>query len=111
MDILFGIAISLHVASDGGEYNAIHPHIRVQEESYIAGYYLNSIDRNSLYVGKEFELSEDLSLDLGLVTGYRSDNKVVPFARLSYKEGFMAPHVVDEKLEGIVLGYEFALKR
>lgn len=109
MDILFGAALSLHLAKNGDEYNFIHPHLRLEHDSYIAGAYYNSIEAISLYAGKEFELSNDTSLEVGIVTGYYGDTGILPFARVTHKDTYAAPHIVDGEVEGIVVGFEWLL--
>ena len=89
-------------------YNNIHPHARCTVDNKIAGVYYNSEDRISTYVGREFELDEYWTLELGLVTGYKSED-ILPMIR--YKAGglFISPayekHNGEENY-GVVIGWE-----
>ena len=111
MDILLGAALSLHLAKGGDEYNYVHPHLRLEHNSFIAGYYLNSKELGSLYFGREFFITEDFSIEAGGVTGYKDDDlmKVTPFARAKYRNAYATPHIIDGKIKGIVIGYEWLL--
>ena len=101
------LAVSMHLGLEG-DYNAVHPHARCTVDNSIAGVYYNSEDRISAYVGKEFALDEYWNIELGLVTGYRS-NDILPMIR--YKAGglFIAPayekHNGKENY-GVVIGWE-----
>jgi len=101
------LAVSMHVGLEAN-YNNIHPHARCTVDNKIAGVYYNSEDRISTYVGREFELDEYWTLELGLVTGYKSED-VLPMIR--YKAGglFISPayekHNGEENY-GVVLGWE-----
>ena len=63
MEVLTSIALSLHLGF-AGDYNAFHPHVRLQEQQYIAGVYYNSEYTISPYVGYRFE-HDDIGLELG----------------------------------------------
>ena len=101
------LALSMHVGLEA-HYNNVHPHARCTVDDKIAGVYYNSEDRISTYIGREFELDEYRKIELGLVTGYRSED-VLPMIR--YKEGvfFISPayekHNGEENY-GLVLGWE-----
>lgn len=86
------------------DYNALHPHLRVQEQNYIAGAYYNSERNVSPYVGYRFE-HIDVGLELGAVSGY-SHADVLPYVRATYKDFFVSPIPVGPDT-GVVLGYEF----
>ena len=101
--IELALAFSLHLGFKG-DYNSIHPHIRYNEQNYIAGAYYNSVNNISLYAGKRFELN-DFGLEGGVVTGY-SENTFVPYIRGTYKDFFIGP-AREGNRTGIVLGYEF----
>lgn len=91
--LALSVAFSLHVGvPDIDDLNAIHPHIRFEQEgafenqSMIAGAYLNSVEDLSLYGGVRFE-KKDAGLELGLVTGYEDagwDGPVAPMIRATY---------------------------
>lgn len=90
----FALALSLHLGMEG-EYNSIHPYVKYTNELFIAGAYLNSESNISLFAGVEFDIIENLSLELGAVTGY-SYADVAPFVRATYEinenyELFLAP--------------------
>ena len=55
-------------------YNNIHPHARCTIDENIAGVYYNSEDRVSAYIGRQFELDEYQKLEIGVVTGYNSED-------------------------------------
>jgi hypothetical protein len=101
------LALSMHVGLEA-DYNNIHPHARCTVDDNIAGVYYNSEDRISTYVGREFELDEYWTLEIGLVTGYELED-VLPMIR--YKAGglFISPayekHNGEENY-GVVLGWE-----
>ena len=105
MDITLLIATSLHIGSFEGEYNSIHPHIRLQDDSYISGAYYNSESAISLYAGFEYEIKEDLNVEYGIVSGY-SDTDIMPFVRVKYKNIYLAPGVEQGELVGFVMGLE-----
>ena len=82
MDILLGIAVSQHLNFQH-DYNEIHPHIRLQQDSFIAGAYYNSVKEISPYAGIRLEL-EDHGVELGAVGGYDALGKVIPYVRYTY---------------------------
>ena len=97
----------MHVGLEA-DYNNIHPHARCTEGNSIAGVYYNSENRISAYVGKEFELDEYWNIELGLVTGYKS-NDILPMIR--YKAGRLFVSPAYEKHNGkenygVVIGWE-----
>ena len=91
--LALSVAFSLHAGlPDADDYNAIHPHIRyeqqgvIESQSMIAGAYLNSATDVSLYGGVRFE-KKGAGLELGLVTGYEDlgwDGPVAPMIRTTY---------------------------
>ena len=101
----FMLAVSMHIGLEG-DYNNIHPHVRCTSNNLIRCVYYNSEDRISTYIGKEFELDEYWKLELGLVTGYTSED-ILPMIR--YKAGtlFISPAFEKSGNKGIVLGLEF----
>ena len=102
--IEFALALSLHLGLEG-DYNGVHPHIRYNEQNYIAGVYYNSINNVSVYAGKRWEYN-DFGLEAGAVTGYDNIAPVIPYARITYNNLFIAPGVEPDNV-GIVIGYEF----
>lgn len=116
MDILLGIALSAHLGLEG-DYNSIHPHVRVEHNQAIAGAYYNSEEKVSLYGGYRFEPIDSVGVELGLVNGYPAIGGVTPYIRGTYDSGntrfFIAPGA--EKRQGkttvgAVIGIEFLLK-
>jgi hypothetical protein len=105
MDVALSIALSLHLGFEG-DYNSIHPHIRLQEQNYIAGAYYNSESNVSPYVGYRFE-HNDFGLEIGAVGNY-SHADVAPYVRGTYKQFFVAPGVESENI-GIVFGFEIPI--
>lgn len=108
MDIFLGLALSMHLSFEQ-DYNRVHPHIRLQQDNFIAGAYYNSEETLSAYSG--IELSKgNWSQEFGLVTGY-SDADLLPYFRTSYNTSnnskiFAAPAFENGNL-GLVLGIEF----
>jgi hypothetical protein len=96
-----------------GDYNNIHPQIRIQNEEVIAGAYYNSEDTLSLYAGMLYEKG-NWNHEFGIVSGYSSAS-VQPFVRSTYDisdtlKGFVAPGIEirnGEETFGIVIGLEF----
>lgn len=116
MDILFGLAFSTHLGLEGN-YNELHPNVRLQTEQYIAGAYYNSDERISLFLGKEYKFDK-LGIELGAVTGYEAyDTLLVPMARATYElseqhKFFVAPAYEKNSTGdnvGIVFGLDFTL--
>lgn len=106
MELIFGIALSLHIGLKE-KYNEIHPFVQWQYERIIAGAYYNSLEKTSLYLGYSLEISDDVELDLGITSGYREDpEKLLPMARLKYDNWFVMP-AAEENNAGVVVGYEF----
>ena len=101
------LALSMHIGLEG-DYNNVHPHARCTVDNSIAGVYYNSEDRISAYVGKEFELDEYWKLELGLVTGYKSED-ILPMIRYKVGTWFISPAYErhdNKENYGIVLGWE-----
>jgi len=107
LEILTSIALSLHLGFEG-DYNAIHPHIRLQEQQYVAGVYYNSESNLSPYVGYRFEHNE-FGLELGAVGNYATA-PVMPYVRGTYKNFFIAPGVEGDNI-GIVFGIDIPLTK
>ena len=101
------LAVSMHLGLEDS-YNNIHPHARCTVDNSITGVYYNSEDRISAYVGKEFQLTENGKLELGLVTGYTAED-ILPMIRYKVGNLFITPafEKYDNKENyGIVLGWE-----
>ena len=103
------MALSMHVGLEGN-YNQIHPHARCTIDNKIAGVFYNSEDRVSAYIGREFELDEYWNLEIGLVTGYKS-NDVIPMIRYKAGSFFLSPAYENptngDENYGVVIGWEF----
>jgi hypothetical protein len=101
------LALSIHLIE--GDWNAVHPCIRIERDGWIAGAFLNSEGRVSLSVGREWQ-SGLWFTEAGLATGY-SGGSVVPMVRAGYDFGharaFIAPAVTVDQDVGLVLGVEF----
>ena len=112
MDILLGLALSQHLNFQN-EYNNIHPHVRLEQDKFIAGAYYNSEDRISPYAGVRYEFLGN-GIELGVAGGYPELGAIVPYGRYTYDLGdslrlFAMPS--GEKIEnetnyGIVIGVE-----
>ena len=101
------LAVSMHLGLEG-DYNSIHPHARCTIDNSIAGLYYNSEDRISAYVAKEFQLTENGKIELGLVTGYKSED-MLPMVRYKVGTWFISPAYEKFKSEenyGLVIGWE-----
>jgi hypothetical protein len=103
--LTLSLALSIHHGFEG-DYNGIHPHLRYNNENYIAGIYYNSERNISPYLGKRFEYN-DFGVELGAVGNY-SDADIAPYARGTYKYFFVAPGVEGDKV-GIVFGLDIPL--
>jgi hypothetical protein len=101
--LLVGLALSLHVGLENN-YNQVHPYVMCEKNQIITGAYYNSLDKVSLVLAKEFNLSDELTLDLGIVSGYVYD--VAPMIRLKYKNLFLMPALEDDRT-GLVFGYQY----
>ena len=104
--LAIGLALSLHVGLEN-EYNQTHPYVMCETENVIGGVYYNSLDKLSIVGGYKIQLSDDLTLDVGAVTGY--DYDVVPMARLRYKNLFIMPALEDDRT-GFVIGFQYEFK-
>ena len=113
MDLLIGLALSTHL-SLAGDYNEIHPHVRLENEHLASGIYYNSIRNTSVYFGLHESITEKLSVEAGIATGYDSFNPVIPYGRVVYGlnnnvDIFIAPTAEKRRNNvnaGIVLGLE-----
>jgi hypothetical protein len=115
MDIIWALALSTHLGMQGS-YNETHPHVRLEDNGYIAGAYYNSMERMSLYAGHRFE-SGNAGLELALVTGYDEFGAIAPYVRGTYDIGntrvFVAPtgeKWYGETNIGAVIGIEIQIK-
>lgn len=115
MDLLWAIAVSSHLGMEG-DYNSIHPHIRLFKNGYIAGAYYNSEDTVSAYAGYRLEPINQAGIEIGLATGYSAFD-FAPFARGTYDVGntrfFIAPGFENYNRKtniGVVIGVELQLK-
>ena len=102
--IELALAFSLHLGLEG-DYNEIHPHIRYNEQNYIAGAYYNSESNISFYAGKRWEHNR-FGFEAGAVTGY-SGGDVLPYGRVTYNNLFISPAIEKPDNVGLVVGYEF----
>ena len=115
--IIFSLALSAHVGL-ADSYNNVHPHIRLTDDSAIAGAYYNSVDRLSVYVGHRMELGSNIGVEVAAVTGYPAFGPIAPYVRGTYDYGsvraFVAPSYEtwhdDTVNVGLVFGLEFRLK-
>ena len=108
--ITAGIALSLHIGLQG-EYNQIHPYARYTENNIIAGVYYNSEEKISAYLGYELEVSDKISVELGVVSGYLSKD-ILPMGRVTYDDRiFIAPAIEYDSdnadTVGVVIGIQF----
>jgi|TARA_B100000768_G_scaffold128113_1_gene118723 hypothetical protein len=104
--LVLGLALSLHAGLEN-KYNQKHPYLMCETEDVIGGVYYNSLDKWSVVGGVKYDLTNDITLDVGVVTGYHYD--VVPMARLRYKNLFIMPALEDDRT-GVVVGFQFEFK-
>ena len=110
MDLILGVALTLHLAS-AGEPNEVHPFIEVEAGPWSGGVFLNSIEAASFYATYTLE-REGWFAEAGIVTGYKR-SLVLPYGRVGYSFNdnsrvFVAPSVnVDGSNLGAVLGIGF----
>lgn len=108
--LVLGLALSMHLGLVN-DYNQTHPYAVCETDKTIVGVYYNSLDRTSLVGAYKYKLTDEVTLDLGIVTGYLEDYPVVPMARLRYKNFFAMPAVEpDDDRVGIVVGLQFNFK-
>ena len=104
--LVLGLALSMHLGL-ANDYNQVHPYAMCETDNIIVGVYYNSLDRTSLVGGYKLNISEDLVLDFGIVTGY--DYDVLPMIRLRYENFFVMPALENNRV-GVVFGLQFNLK-
>ena len=113
MDLFFGFLLSTHIGLSG-DYNEIHPNIGMyldEEKQFSIGAFLNSESNVSAYVGYNFEFTESISADIGLVSGYNTA-PIQPMIRVNYKNFFVSPTIETydgETNPGIVFGTEWRM--
>jgi hypothetical protein len=110
MDIVLGIALSLHIGLDN-DYNSIHPFVMGEYNNFIGGAYLNSENNISPFLAYKFNLTDQFSIDIGAVGGYNSYS-VLPMFKLNYDINqnfvfFVAPAVENNK-SGMILGVQIS---
>tara|TARA_B110000858_G_scaffold159207_1_gene182725 strand:+ start:2893 stop:3216 length:324 start_codon:yes stop_codon:yes gene_type:complete len=103
--LVLGIALSMHVGLQDN-YNQVHPYLMCEKNQITTGVYYNSLNKVSVVLAKEYDLTDDLKLDVGIVSGYVYD--VVPMVRLKYKNLFLMPALEDDRT-GLVFGIQFDL--
>jgi len=106
VDVLLGLALSLHLGLEG-DYNSVHPHLRLQNNNLIAGAYYNSEYTTSYYGGLAFE-NDRWNYEVGVVSGY--DSKLYPFFRSTYNLNdntiaYITPAIEGNRI-GLVVGVE-----
>ena len=104
--LAIGLALSLHAGLENN-YNQRHPYLMCETENVVGGVYYNSLDTWSLVGGYKYQITDDITLDVGAVTGYEYD--VVPMVRLRYKNLFVMPALEDDRT-GLVVGFQFEFK-
>ncbi len=107
MEFVLGLALSLHVGFDDS-YNNIHPKFSASYENLIMGGYYNSIKKPSFYFGRSSDLTENLTLETVIVSGYVY-GPIIPAARLLYKDKYYLTYGQEGKGGGIVIGIDIPL--
>lgn len=105
MELIFSLALSLHVGLEN-EYNGFHPHVGLEYNEYITGMYYNSEENVSFYFGRNNTITEELSVETGIVSGYTNE-PLLPYIRIKYNDFFIAPAYENGEIGGFVTGYEF----
>lgn len=109
MELFYGLMLSVHFNLERN-YNNFHPYVGASITDYLSvGAYYNSESHLSKFIGLQIDLSEDISIEGGLVTGY-SQNKIQPMVKLNYKNVFISP--ATESIDGrdnvgIVIGLDW----
>ena len=101
-----------------GDYNEIHPHVRIIEDGAIAGAYYNSMERITFYVGQRIEPTNNTGIEFALATGYKEFGPIAPHVRGTYDLGdhtrIFASTAFEKDNEninlGAIIGVEFSLK-
>ena len=70
--LVLGLALSMHLGL-ANDYNQTHPYAVCETDKTIVGAYYNSLDKTSLVGAYKYELTDEVTLDLGIVTGYLED--------------------------------------
>lgn len=109
MDLSLAIAVTAHLGLEG-DYNSVHPHVRLSHDHFIAGAYYNSERHVSAYAGLRGNRGPWF-IEGGLVTGY-SGGTVVPYSRFGYDFDrvtiFAAPaYETKADRSGAVIGLEW----
>jgi len=80
------ITVGMHIGSyhtfKNSEFNNVNPGVYVAYNSYVVGTYKNSLDKQTVYAGKVFDITENCRYDvmLGAATGYNvGGSSVIPF--------------------------------
>jgi hypothetical protein len=114
MDFLLGMALSAHMGLNG-EYNELHPHFRLENESFVGGLYYNSMERATFYGGYNHKI-DNFFIEGGLATGYDEVSPIVPYARAGFNfkdiNVFLAPVAEEWNNDinyGAVIGVEYMI--
>jgi len=96
MSTCLALAIGMHIATahhNEGKLNGINPGAYVHCDYVVAGAYVNSLYKASIYIGATYPLAPGLEVLVGGVTGYAEP--VSPLAMLSYKmkDGYRASFI------------------
>ena len=86
--LILGLAMSYHLGFSGS-YNEIHPYIEYQQNNLSIGAYYNSEERVSAYASLNFNISHNISVNVGIVSGYPEITKyeeydILPFVKFNY---------------------------
>ena len=105
-----GLALSLHIGLEQ-DYNQVHPYVKCETERTVTGFYYNSLDKLSAFGAVNFPLvnkytEEELSIDVGLVSGYLWKYDIAPMVRLNYNNMFVMP-ALEGETTGLVFGFNF----
>ena len=111
--LTLSLAISMHLGLHG-DYNPFHPHARCDVRNTVAGVYINSEENISGYVAYQFELPEDIELEVGWASGYTTtSNGIVPMFRVKKDNWFITPAYESGPNEnwGVTVGFEIPLSK
>lgn len=107
MEFILGLALSLHVGFED-DYNNYHPKFTANYENLTMGVYYNSVKKPSFYFGRSSDLTENLTLETVIVSGYVY-GPVIPAARFLYKDKYYLTYGQEGNGGGIVIGIDIPL--
>lgn len=110
IDLVLSLALTVHLDNSGRDYNEVHPHVRLEKDSYAVGLFINSESNPVTYISKT--IGDETFLEFGLMDGYQ--DRILPYGRVGHELSdnvtlFAIPSIVDGQVGGVVLGIEFGI--